>query len=63
VRESFHNGVGMFYGDDTFNGKPIRIRFIWSKITPTSCYWERAFSSDGGKTWETTWVQDIQRVQ
>jgi len=62
VRGSFHNGVGTFYGDDTFNGKPIRIRFIWSKITPTSCHWEQAFSPDGGKIWETNWVQDIQRV-
>ena len=63
VRGTFHNGVGTFYADDTFNGKPIRIRFIWSKITPTSCHWEQAFSPDGGKTWETNWVQDIQRVQ
>jgi hypothetical protein len=45
------------------SGKPIRIRFIWSKITPTSCHWAQAFSPDGGKTWETNWVQDIQRVQ
>jgi hypothetical protein len=63
VRGGFHNGVGTFYADDTFNGKPIRVRFIWSKITPTSCHWEQAFSPDGGKTWETNWVQDIQRVQ
>jgi hypothetical protein len=34
VRGSFHNGVGTFYANDTFNGRPIRIRFIWSKITP-----------------------------
>ena len=63
VRGSFHNGVGTFYADDTFNGKPVRIRFIWSKITPTSCHWEQAFSPDAGKTWETNWVQDLKRVQ
>jgi len=63
MRGSFHDGVGTFYADDTFNGKPIRMRFIWSKITPTSCHWEQAFSPDGGKTWETNWMQDIQRVQ
>jgi hypothetical protein len=49
VRGSFHNGLGTFYADDTENGKPIRIRFIWSKITPTSCHWEQAYSPDG---WE-----------
>ena len=63
VKGSFHNGVGTFYADDTENGKAIRIRFIWSKITPRSCHWEQAYSPDGGKTWETNWVQDLKRVQ
>jgi hypothetical protein len=63
VRGRFENGVGRFYADDTENGKPIRIRFIWDKITPTSCHWEQAYSPDGGKTWETNWVQDLKRVQ
>jgi hypothetical protein len=63
VRGSFRNGVGTFYADDTENGKPIRIRFIWSQITRTSCHWEQAYSPDGGKTWETNWVQDLKRVQ
>jgi len=62
VRGGFHNGVGTFYADDTFNEKPIRMRFIWSEITPTSCHWEQAFSPDGGKTWETNWIQDLKRA-
>ncbi|MGA9566759.1 MAG: hypothetical protein WBS19_14640 [Candidatus Korobacteraceae bacterium] len=61
---SFHNGVGTFYAnDDTEDGKPVRTRFIWSEITPTSCHWEQAESPDGGKTWETDWIQDLKRVQ
>jgi hypothetical protein len=63
VKGAFHNGVGTFYADDTENGKPVRIRFIWSQITPESCHWEQAYSPDGGKTWETNWVQDLKRVQ
>jgi hypothetical protein len=62
MRGSFKNGVGTFYGDDTLNGKPVRARFIWSDITRTSCHWEQAYSPDGGKTWETNWVQDIRRT-
>ena len=62
VKGSFHDGVGTFYADDTENGKPVRIRFIWSKITPTTCHWEQAFSPDAGKTWETNWVQDLKRM-
>lgn len=53
---TFENGVGTFYSDDSFNGKPIKVRFTWSNITPKSLQWEQAYSSDGGKTWETNWV-------
>jgi hypothetical protein len=63
MRGSFQNGVGTFYGDDTLDGKPVRARFIWSKITRTTCHWEQAYSPDEGKTWETNWVQDIERAQ
>jgi hypothetical protein len=62
VKGRFENGVGTFYADDTFNGKPIRIRFIWSRITPVSAHWEQAFSPDGGKTWETNWQMEFRRV-
>ena len=60
---SFRDGVGTFYAnDDTEGGRPVRTRFIWSGITPTSCHWEQAESTDGGKTWETDWIQDLKRV-
>ena len=58
----FENGVGTFYADDVFERRPIRIRFIWSRITSRSCRWEQAFSPDGGKSWETNWVMDFARV-
>ncbi|HYL99047.1 MAG TPA: hypothetical protein VEZ90_08850, partial [Blastocatellia bacterium] len=29
LRGTFQNGVGTFYADDTLNGRPIRVRFIW----------------------------------
>jgi hypothetical protein len=53
---SFENGVGTFYADDTFNGKPIKVRFTWLNIAPTKLQWEQAYSPDGGKTWETNWI-------
>jgi hypothetical protein len=52
----FEDGVGTFYADETFEGKPIRVRFLWLDIAPTSHRWEQAFSPDGGKTWETNWI-------
>jgi hypothetical protein len=58
----FQEGRGLFFGDDTFEGKPIRVRFIWSPMTPTTCRWEQAFSVDGGKTWETNWTMSFTRL-
>jgi hypothetical protein len=63
VMGNFQNGVGTFEGNDTFNGKPIVVRFLWSHITANSAQWEQAFSPDGGKSWETNWVMHFTRVQ
>jgi len=58
----WYNGVGTFEGDDTLRGKPIRVRFTWSKIARTSAHWEQAFSPDGGKSWEVNWRMDFTRA-
>jgi len=52
----FRNGRGEFYDQETLNGRAILVRFVISDITPMSCRFEQAFSSDGGKTWEVNWV-------
>ncbi len=57
----FENGVGLFYADDTLNGRPIRIRFTWTPGGPDSARWEQAFSADGGATWETNWTMQFTR--
>lgn len=53
---TFANGVGTFLNDDTFEGKPIKVRGLWSGVTRNSFTWEQAFSIDGGKSWETNWI-------
>lgn len=58
----FDDGVGTFFADAMLRGKPIRVRFIWSRITPRSCRWEQAFSPDAGETWETNWVMQFART-
>ena len=59
VLGSFSGDVGIFEGDDTFEGRPIRMRFIWSGITTPTPRWEQAFSEDDGETWETNWIMDF----
>jgi hypothetical protein len=52
----FENGRGEFYGQDVANGANVYARFIFSGLTPTKFTFEQAFSTDGGKTWETNWT-------
>lgn len=59
----FKGGRGVFYNQETLDGKKIFVRFIWSNLSPNNCQWEQAFSSDGGATWETNWIMEFARIQ
>jgi hypothetical protein len=58
----FKDDQGLFFGDDSFEGQQIRVRFIWSGMARTTCRWEQAFSVDGGASWETNWIMTFTRV-
>lgn len=62
VRGRFENGTGIFLGDDVFDGRPIRVRFLWLTTGPDSPRWEQAFSTDGGESWETNWTMRFTRI-
>src|SRR5262249_14368669 len=62
VSGHFENGIGRFYSDYTQDGKPMRVRYMWSHITPTSARWEQASTADAGKTWKTDWIMEFQRA-
>jgi hypothetical protein len=47
---------GVFYGDDTFKGKIILVRFVIDVLDADHCRFEQAFSADGGATWEVNWI-------
>jgi len=53
------NGRGEFFGDDVDQGRPIRVRYIWTSLTPSDARWEQAFSLDRGQTWETNWIMKL----
>ncbi|HEY3178622.1 MAG TPA: DUF1579 domain-containing protein [Casimicrobiaceae bacterium] len=59
----FEDDVGTFYAEDTFRGKPIRVRYLWTRVTSSTPHWEQAFSPDAGATWETNWTMDFARAQ
>lgn len=58
----FKNGEGIFEADDEDNGKPIKVRGVWDRITPKSCRWYQASSRDAGKTWQENWLMDWVRA-
>ena len=52
---------GEFYGEDTDEGRPIKVRYLWTRLGPDKAHWEQAFSYDGA-SWETNWTIDWDRV-
>lgn len=58
----FAKGEGAFYADDGFEGRPIRVRFLWRGIAEGAPRWEQAFSEDDGRSWETNWEMVFSRV-
>jgi hypothetical protein len=63
MRGEFRDGRGEFHGQDEHDGKPIRVRFIWTSASANACQWEQAFSADAGETWETNWIMEFTRDQ
>jgi hypothetical protein len=58
----FAGNVGTFLSDETFEGRPVRVRGIFTAVSPGLAQWEQAFSPDEGRTWETNWVMRYTRT-
>ena len=56
------NGVGEFYNQELFRGRMVYVRFLWTNPSPDRARWEQAYSADGGKTWETNWIMELERT-
>jgi hypothetical protein len=54
----FDGDRGVFEGADTLAGRPIIMRFTWTRGARPA--WEQAFSPDGGKSWETNWYNSLE---
>lgn len=59
---AFANGKGEFYAEDKIDGRPVFVRYVWSKITAASVHFEQALSQDGGKTWHVNWISDMKKA-
>ncbi len=55
-------GRGEFYDDEVWHGRAIKVRYLWLNVKTQAPRFEEAFSTDGGKTWETNWITTQTRV-
>ncbi|MBL1119062.1 hypothetical protein JK364_42880 [Streptomyces sp. 110] len=58
----FTGDRGDFHGEDTYDGRPIRVHFTWNRLGPDTARWEQEFSADGSRTWELNWTMDLTRT-
>jgi hypothetical protein len=52
----FRDGRGVFYGQDTFAGRVVLVRFVILKESDARYRFEQSYSADGGEHWELNWV-------
>ena len=52
----FQDGRGLFFGQDTFAGRAVLVRFVIVKESQDRYRFEQSFSADGGEHWELNWV-------
>lgn len=57
----FRDGRCEFINQDTYNGRTILVKMVWSAIAPDSHHVEQSFSDDGGKTWEANFIGTLTR--
>jgi hypothetical protein len=57
----FKDGRGEFFDQESFDGRAILVRIVWSDIVSDSHRFEQSFSDDGGKTWEPNFIATLAR--
>lgn len=48
------------YGEDTFAGRPIRVRTTYEPLDDAKAQWTQAFQEGDGE-WEVNWIMDFTR--
>jgi hypothetical protein len=58
---SFDGDEGEFFGREVVAGKDVVVKFRWDKRRLETPIYSRAFSTDGGQTWEWNWYSTFSR--
>jgi hypothetical protein len=57
----FKNGIGEFIDQEPYGARTILVHFTIQSLGEGKAHSEQSFSNDGGKTWETNWINDYTR--
>ena len=57
----FEGRLGRFFLNDTFEGRPIRVRTTYEDQGAGRAQWTQSFSPDAGESWEINWIMDFSR--
>lgn len=52
----FENGKGTFFGKEDYQGKEVKLRFLWIKESSNTAQWEQAYYDEASQVWETNWT-------
>jgi len=59
---AFKDGRGEFFAQDSFEGRSVLVRGVWSDITPDAHHFEISFSNDGAKSWAPVFIANLTRA-
>lgn len=59
----FKSGRGDLYSQDTYEGRTVLVRGVWSGIQPDSHDYTKSYSDDGGATWRPVFVAHLTRQE
>lgn len=59
----FRNGRAELFSPDTYQGRSILVRGMWSDITPDAHRYTESYSADGGRTWATAFEARLTRLK
>lgn len=61
VTGRFEGSKVTLFGDDTFGGRPIRVRTTYEPLGADTAQWTQAIQEEDGG-WEVNWVMDFERA-
>jgi len=54
-------GKGELFGEEEFEGRTVRLRFRWERLSDREVCWEQAYQDPASGEWETNWTMGFTR--